>query len=328
MSVHVMWDDYPQLKSELEAVKQIMLDAIQLSNSDVKQAILTMIEDGGKMLRPAFSLLFSGFQEERDLKKVYAITASLEFLHLATLMHDDVIDDSDSRRGHATLNAQFGNRVAIYAGDYLLTVCYNLLADYVDDLTGIKRPVNGMEKVVDGELMQMKRRYGIDISIQDYLNQIEGKTAELFSLSCYSGAYYADPKETKGIAIRSKRIGYNIGMAFQLLDDILDYTESSQNLGKPVLEDVRQGVYSAPLIYALQSQPGPLIKLLEKKASLSDKDLLKVQKLVIKHGGVEKAKSLAELYTKKALNQIEELPPCTSRDQLAQLTKQLLERKF
>lgn len=321
--VHPMWMEYPELHEELKQVKARMHESITIENEKIREAIWAVLESGGKMVRPAYLILFSMWNKDRPKEEVHAVAAALELLHVATLLHDDVIDEAQTRRGQETISARFGNRVAIYAGDYLLTVCYQLLSKYSQDLAGIQIPTEGMMRVVEGELSQMEESYKTDVTIQDYLKRIEGKTAQLFMLSCMMGERFSGMGELE----RVRHIGNSIGMAFQLLDDILDYEVSSSEFGKPVLEDVAQGVYTMPLIASLPKCEKELLPLLEKKNQLTTADRLAIQKLVVKAGGVETAKDFAAKYTMKALHQIEKLPEADAKSTLLKITSQLLQRK-
>ena len=253
--VHSMWNEYPFLKQELTAIRQLMIESVEMEDEDIHQAIVTMLQQGGKMIRPAYMTLFANWSKNGNQQQVRAVAAALELLHVATLLHDDVIDEADMRRGQETLNSRYGNRVAIYAGDFVLTSCYQLLSAYLSDLDGISLPTNGMARVVEGELAQMRNRYRYDLGLQEYLKRIEGKTAQLFMVSCYMGAKLGQMDD----ALRAKKIGQQIGMAFQILDDILDYQVTPQEFGKPVLEDVAQGGYTAPLIYAMEKESQKII---------------------------------------------------------------------
>ena len=321
--VHPMWMEYPELHEELKQVKAMMHASITIENQQIREAIWAVLESGGKMVRPAYLILFSMWNENRNKEEVHAVAAALELLHVATLLHDDVIDEADTRRGQETISARFGNRVAIYAGDYLLTVCYQLLSKYSPDLAGIQLPTDGMMRVVEGELSQMEESYKTDVTIQDYLKRIDGKTAQLFMLSCMMGERFSGMGELE----RARHIGNSIGMAFQLLDDILDYEVSSSEFGKPVLEDVAQGIYTMPLIASLPKCEKELLPLLEKKNQLTAPDRLAIQKLVVNAGGVETAKDFASKYTMKAIHQIEKLPEADVKSMLLKITSQLLQRK-
>ncbi|MEY8445739.1 polyprenyl synthetase family protein [Enterococcus ratti] len=328
MKLHPMWSDYPTLKDELNETLQKMEEVIRLKNKPVEQAIKETIHAGGKLLRPAYQLLFSQFGSEQDREKAIALAASIEMLHTATLIHDDIVDEADIRRGQLNLRGRFGNTVAVYAGDYLFVCCFKLLSDYTSSLKSLQENSRSMEKILDGELGQMDDRYNYHLSVAEYLENISGKTAELFQLSCSVGAYESGMSER--FARKAGLIGLSIGMAFQIVDDVLDYTKKTEDIGKPVLEDMRQGVYSLPLIYALQTdKKAELIAYLDKRLELTNDEAQAVRRIVRKTKGVEKAKKLAEDYTKKALKEIHKLPdtPFDTRQTLLSLTTLILNRE-
>ncbi|MGG5359694.1 MULTISPECIES: polyprenyl synthetase family protein [unclassified Enterococcus] len=327
LQLHPMWEQYPSLVNELAETLQQMEDSIHLKNKPVEQAIKETIHAGGKLLRPAYQLLFSQFGPEKNRKKAVALAASIEMLHTATLIHDDIVDEADLRRGKPNIRSQFGNSVSVYAGDYLFVCCFKLLSDYSTSLKSLQLNSRSMEKVLNGELGQMDDRYDTELSVDEYLNNISGKTAELFQLSCFVGAY--ESGSTERFAKKSGDIGHKIGMAFQIIDDILDYTKQSGDIGKPVLEDMRQGVYSLPLIYSLQHEKEKLLPYLMKKADMTNEDVETVQEIVNTSGGVAYAKKLAAEYTEKALKDLAKLPENTSgtRENLITLTKQILDRE-
>jgi len=186
--LHPIWRDYPALQPELQQVMQLMTSNINIPDSAINDAIITMIHGGGKLLRPAYCLLFSQFKET-DRQRMIALSASLETLHTATLIHDDIIDDAELRRHHASIQEQFGKDIAVYAGDYLFVVVFKILAKYSSSFKSIQMNSENMEKILVGEVQQKDRHYRINITMAEYLEQIQGKTAELFGLSCFLGAY-------------------------------------------------------------------------------------------------------------------------------------------
>ena len=299
---------------------------MKLKNKKVESAVLDMIHAGGKLLRPAYQLLFAQFGPEQDEKKATALAASIEMLHTATLIHDDIVDDSELRRGLPTIRSTFGNDTAVYAGDYLFICCFKLLSDYSTSLRSLQLNSRSMEKILDGELGQMDDRYKLDQTVEEYLENISGKTAELFALSCSVGAFESGNSER--FTKKAGMIGQNIGIAFQIMDDLLDYDAASDTLGKPVLEDVRQGVYSLPLIYAINQDNEELQHLLEKKNQLTAEDALAVQRLVHQLGGTTYAQQLASDYTDQALKDIRKLPDnyFNTKETLERLTRQILLR--
>lgn len=327
MKLHPLWQEYPALQPELRQTLTLMEDSIKLKNKPVADAILSMIHSGGKLLRPAYQLLFSQFGPEQDRKKAVSLAASIEMLHTATLVHDDIVDEADLRRGLQTIRSEFGNAVAVYAGDFLFVCCFKLMADYASSMRSLQINSRSMEKILNGELGQMDTRFDTNVTINDYLENISGKTAELFSLSCSVGALESGTGER--FAKQCGDIGQNIGMAFQIIDDILDYSQPATAIGKPVLEDVRQGVYSLPLLLALQKTPQQVLPLLEKRGEITDEEVETLYGYVHEFGGVEAAKAYAEDYTDKALKGIKKLPDndLNTKATLLRLTQTILERK-
>ena len=324
MKIHPMWHEYPTLAPELASALTLIEKQITTNNTPVAKAIMEMINGGGKLLRPAYCLLFSRFQDT-DREKMIALAAAIETLHTATLIHDDIIDKSPTRRNQVTIQKQFGPDTAVYAGDYLFVVCFKLLAHYASSLRSIQQDSGSMEKILKGELDQMATRYQTQITINDYLKQVSGKTGQLFALSCFVGAY--ESGGTTNFAKTAEKIGMNIGIAFQLLDDILDYTSDGETLGKPVYEDVRSGVYSAPLILAMQRDRQAFLSLLAKKEHISDTEMIQLRDLVIKYEGVKQAYTMAQQRTELATAGLQKLPAGAARDDLIRLTESLLKRK-
>lgn len=324
MKIHPMWHEYPTLAPELASALTLIEKQITTNNTPVAKAIMEMINGGGKLLRPAYCLLFSRFQDT-DREKMIALAAAIETLHTATLIHDDIIDKSPTRRNQVTIQKQFGPDTAVYAGDYLFVVCFKLLAHYASSLRSIQQDSGSMEKILKGELDQMATRYQTQITINDYLKQVSGKTGQLFALSCFVGAY--ESGGTTNFAKTAEKIGMNIGIAFQLLDDILDYTSDGETLGKPVYEDVRSGVYSAPLILAMQRDRQAFLPLLAKKEQISDTEMIQLRDLVIKYEGVKQAYTMAQQRTDLATAGLQKLPAGAARDDLIRLTESLLKRK-
>lgn len=324
MKIHPMWHEYPTLAPELASALTLIEKQITTNNTPVAKAIMEMINGGGKLLRPAYCLLFSRFQDT-DREKMIALAAAIETLHTATLIHDDIIDKSPTRRNQVTIQKQFGPDTAVYAGDYLFVVCFKLLAHYASSLRSIQQDSGSMEKILKGELDQMATRYQTQITINDYLKQVSGKTGQLFALSCFVGAY--ESGGTTNFAKTAEKIGMNIGIAFQLLDDILDYTSDGETLGKPVYEDVRSGVYSAPLILAMQRDRQAFLPLLVKKEHISDTEMIQLRDLVIKYEGVKQAYTMAQQRTELATAGLQKLPAGAARDDLIRLTESLLKRK-
>ena len=326
MKVHHMWDNYPTLQQDLADALQVIDSSIKIREKRIERNVKEMIHSGGKLLRPAYFLLCSQIGEDYNRERAIAVAAALEVLHLATLVHDDVIDDAKTRRGVETIQAKYGKNYAVYTGDYLFCVCFKIMAQHAKELSIIELNTNSMERILLGELDQMSMRNNYDMTVKEYLKQIAGKTAQLFALSCFLGA------ETSQATLAQKhlarKIGHNMGMAFQIMDDILDYTQDSRQLGKPVLNDVKQGVYSLPLIYAMRKNRAAFRPLLEKGEDMTLEDQNALLRLIETHQGVEQAKELAAKYTEKALGLIGKLPKGPYQEQMFHITSALLKRNL
>jgi len=324
MRSHTMWDNYPTIQQDLNDVLLIIESNIKIRDKTIERIIKELIYAGGKLLRPAYFLLCSQIGPQYNRDQVLSIAAALEVLHMATLVHDDVIDDAPTRRGQETIQAKLGKNYAVYTGDYLFCLCFKILARHSKDLSNIEFNSSSVERILVGELNQMSMHYNTNIDIKQYLKQISGKTAQLFSLSCYLGAEISEASlYHKRI---SRRIGHNMGMAFQILDDILDYTQGTKCFGKPVLNDVKQGIYSLPLIYAMKKNREAFRTLLEKGNLLTEDDLSTILSLIHKYNGIQDAQDLATKYTNKALLLIEKLPEGSYREDMLLITGSLLNR--
>lgn len=324
MKVNKMWDKYPELKEDLEGVLQLMDKNIKCKDKRIENSIKELIYSGGKLLRPAFSLISSRFGQYNE-EKSRSVAAAIEMLHMATLVHDDVIDDAKTRRGQETLQSKYGKDYAVYIGDYLFCVTFKLLSTHSSSLASIKIDSRAMERICLGEIDQMNSKFLVDTSVKKYLARIQGKTAELFSLSFYSGASESGCEEK--LSRQFWQIGHNIGMAFQIIDDILDYSSEGSILGKPVAADIKQGIFNLPLIYAMEKNKDEFKAILEKEV-ITDEDVSNIMALVVKYKGVEKAMELAEKYTNKAFKLINKLPENPYKNILLELAEKLLDRNY
>lgn len=325
MRVHQMWNSYPNLKIDLSMVLKLIDSHIRVRDKTVERTIKELINSGGKLLRPAYSLLCSQIGPKKDKDRAIAVAAALESLHMATLIHDDVIDEASTRHGIPTVHSRHGNKFAIYSGDYLFCVCFTILSRYSTSLSHLEFNSRSMEKILAGELDQMHSRYQSTINIKNYLSRISGKTAQLFAVSCYSGAIQSEA--SRKLAMNAWNMGHYIGMAFQIMDDILDYRGNSLTLGKPIMSDIRQGIYTLPLIYSIQKNPSAFQHLLQKKESLTDQEMIEIMGLITQYDGIEQAQELAKKYTQKALNEMKKLPDGDYKKTLWEITTNLLQRK-
>lgn len=322
------WKDFPTIQQNLNQTCLLVEQQVKIRNKEIESALIELTHSGGKLLRPAFFFLFTqmGDASKQNQEQLIKIAASLEILHMATLIHDDIIDDSILRRGIVTIQSKYGKDVAVYTGDLLFTEFFQLLSETMNGSNFLQINAVTMKRLLLGELDQMHTRFKKDMSVSDYLRSVNGKTAELFSLSCLEGAHFGH--SSKQVERLARRIGRNIGIAFQVYDDILDYTADTTTLKKPVLEDLAQGVYTLPLIFAMKQAPEKFLPYLEKEAAITAEETLAVAELVAELGGIDEAKYFALKVTQKALADIDKLPESIGKVQLEKLTERLLARSF
>ena len=324
------WDSFPQVQKDMIEINQIILKHINSVPGLLGEALEDTFAVPGKMLRPACVMLFGAFgpgatQKHDELQK---IATSIETLHNTTLIHDDIIDESSMRHGRPSIQTKYGKHIAVYAGDYLFALSLTLLSENAQSLHSVIADGKTMQNILVGETEQYNNAYNINISEKEYLNQIKGKTGVLFGLACFIGAYESGIKVTK--ALKAKQFGEYLGQAFQLRDDILDYTTTSSTFKKPVLLDVKDGIYSGPLIFALQNDDNNhLHELVKMGKDLSQDQLHEIENLVNHLGGVERAQKLADQYTEKALASLKKhWPDNENRALIEQLTGRLLKRQY
>lgn len=324
------WDSFPQVQKDMIEINQIILKHVNSVPGLLGQALEDTFAVPGKMLRPACVMLFGAFGPDADQKQdeLKRIATSIETLHNATLIHDDIIDESSMRHGRPSIQTKYGKHIAVYAGDYLFALSLTLLSENAQSLHSVIADGKTMQNILVGETEQYNNAYNINISEKEYLNQIKGKTGVLFGLACFIGAYESGIKVTK--ALKAKQFGEYLGQAFQLRDDILDYTTTSSTFKKPVLLDVKDGIYSGPLIFALQNDNNNhLHELVKMGKDLTQDQLHEIENLVNHLGGVERAQKLADQYTEKALASLKKhWPDNENRALIEQLTGRLLKRQY
>lgn len=318
------WNDFPGIPEDLARVRERIRAATASTNPTIGDALNELFDGGGKMLRPGLLLVASRFGTA-DAKKTTALAAALEMLHVATLIHDDVIDDSPLRRGNPTAHTRVGRKDAVLIGDFLLSRCFLLAAEYTSPRNATLL-AHAVSTICSMEIEQDTDRYTFNSSIRAYLRKIMGKTALLFSLACYVGA--AESKARPDIAARLRRVGYDIGMAFQIIDDILDYSSTEGTMRKPVGNDLKAGLCTLPLLCALRHDDGGLADLLASPDRFREIEVDEAVRMVADRGGLVDARRHAVAYTERSLREIGRLPAGAARDALERIARTLLERHY
>lgn len=322
------WISEPRVAQQLQHVRSFIVSSLEHANPFIRDLLLERVASGGKLIRPGLVIVGSALGTEEREDAVVRIASVLEMIHIASLIHDDIIDGAKMRRGIPTINALLDPKKAVIAGDYLLSRAMSLINGTEGQL-----PVavaNAFSRLVVSELDQDAGIGNFFISQNTYIRRIAGKTAALFALSSYAGVAVA-----KGSAldqIRMHRIGYCLGIAFQIQDDMLDFTGDETKLGKEVGQDILGGIPTIPLITALEvesktSTQKPLRTLLAKKKRLTRKESRRAVDLVIGYGGLEQAATLAEIYIQRAMTDINSISNSEVAAQLTRLYLRLTHRQ-
>ena len=319
------WKGYPDIAEELQDINRIIKENVKSSEKEFNEAIFPLVNTEGKMLRPAFLLLAAKFGDY-NLEKIHNLAASIEMMHMATLVHDDIVDEAKLRRGVETIQHKYSKEYAVYIGDFLFCQCFMMLSKYDYSAENLRDISKAISKICMGEIIQHNIRYSKNTNLKKYIKVISGKTAALFAVSFYSGAKESNCSEKTAHLLG--RVGYYIGMAFQIIDDVLDYSGDTDELGKSAQSDLIKGDYTLPLIYAMAEDKENKISAILDKSSLNSENVREITKLVIEYKGIEKAQNLANKYTKKAFDYIEKLPNCESKEIIKDITQKLLNRNF
>ncbi len=283
-----------------------------------------IVRAGGKRLRPALVLLCAALGVP-DRDHAFNLAMGIEFIHTATLVHDDLIDDAQTRRGITTIHETVGINPAIIIGDYYFAKGANLLASIGEPSIDLAIS-NTVMTICLGELLQLTSRRDYDQTLEDYHRKIARKTAALVETCCYCGAVVARLDVVQTEALR--QYGFLIGMAFQIADDVLDYTSTADELGKPVGADLRQGTVTLPLMLALHDSPVEAsLRAVLTREEMSDADCETVVRLVRESGAIAQAEAQAHDFAQRARAQLEAFPPSPARTTLEQVCDYVVDRR-
>lgn len=318
---------YAAMKSDLQAIEDEMAAAITSDLPMLSEASLHLLKAGGKRLRPVFVLL-SGKFGNYSFDTLKRVAVPLELIHMATLVHDDVIDDADMRRGQLTVKSKWDNRIAMYTGDYIYAKALTVITEL--DNPRIHQTLSGaIVQMCIGEMEQIRDFFNVEQSIRNYMRRIRRKTALLIAISCQLGAMATEAPEKVSHALY--RYGYNVGMAFQITDDLLDVCGTEKAIGKPPGSDLRQGNITLPVIYALRDERvrDPLIREIAAiRESESPARSAAAVELVRSSSGIAMAEQLADLYIDKALRALETLPDLPAKRNLAEIARFVASRSY
>jgi geranylgeranyl pyrophosphate synthase len=291
---------------------------------DVIAALNHLLLSGGKRMRPAVTLLI-GTLLNGERNRLITLAAAIELLHTATLVHDDLIDGSLLRRGIPTLNAQWSPAATVLTGDFLFSRAAKLAAE-AESLPVMKNFANTLTIIVNGEITQLfASRCQVDLS--NYTSRIYAKTASLFETAASSAAIIANATPT--ITEQARIYGYNIGMAFQIVDDILDFTSDPISLGKPVGNDLRQGLVTLPALLYIQSNPNDPNgqDLLAGKCIKDEQQIHNLIEHIISSTAIEQSYVIAHHHVDAAIEALHTLPAKPERTELENLARYITNRE-
>ncbi|WDL97138.1 polyprenyl synthetase family protein [Alicyclobacillus sp. ALC3] len=314
MDIQAVLDRY---HSDMQAVEALLSEQVKADNLELTQANAELLNAGGKRIRPLFVLMCSRFGD-MDADWVVPLAAAVEMIHMATLVHDDVIDDAQTRRGRPTVRAKWGNLAAMYAGDYLLGRALGLLTQ-IPNLQIHREMSDAIVRMCEGEIEQIEDFYNWRQSLRRYLRRVERKTALLISVSCSLGAVAAGAAPESVRVLR--RFGYYTGMAFQITDDVLDYVADADVVGKPVGGDLRQGNLTLPALHAARESAVGEVLRATVQPSMHGSDIDRALELVRRSDGLPFARDLARRYMEKAMVLLEQLESGQLRTDLASVAQ-------
>lgn len=316
---------FNQITNDLQRVEKELMKFVETDYPVLHESSVHLLAAGGKRLRPAFTLLAGKFYGY-SLDKLLPVAMALELIHMATLVHDDVVDASTTRRGRPTVKAKWGNIVSVQTGDFLFAKSLELIAKI--DHAEVSRILAEVSiEMCQGEIQQIKASFDVRQNLKQYYYRIKRKTALLIAASCRLGALVTEAPARSVWALGA--YGHALGMAFQIVDDVLDITAKPKDFGKPIGGDIRQGIMTLPMIEALRLSPER--NRLEQLLAQNDKSEAEVREVIgtIKaSGAIDESMRWVDLYVNKAKRHLAELPDVPTRKVLNELAEFIRERKF
>lgn len=306
---------------DLVRVESFLEDAFTTGSDDFNQLISPLSSAGGKRLRAQLCLLIACAGDSVEEERIQ-IAAAVEMLHLATLIHDDVLDQADIRRGQKTIHCTKGNKVAILSGDYLFAKAFEIVSR-MGSMDYLKVFAHIITCLVEGEFMQMEDVYKLDQGIDRYMSKTQKKTAD-FIEGCMELGGLLGKWSSKDV-VQLKRYGHALGMAFQITDDIMDYRETEETTGKPVGKDLQEGLLTYPLLSIVRPDNQEFLdRAIHSITDGNERDLIDY---VVKEGGVDNTLAVEEKYTQEAMDALAQLPDFAGKEFLYKAVESLATRK-
>lgn len=315
---------YADFRKDLEYIEKELELSVDSSSPAIRDASLHLLRAGGKRIRPVFVILASKFGNY-TLENVAKVAVSLELVHMASLVHDDVIDNSNMRRGMETVKAKWNNRIAMYAGDYIFSRALVSISE-IEMQAAHELLAHTMLEICQGEIIQIEHQREVNQTMRDYLRRIKRKTALLLSSSCELGALVSGADEQT--VRRLRRYGYFAGMSFQITDDILDIVSTDEKLGKPAGSDLLNGHITLPVLFIKDDAQFKPYMERAFEGTLTEQERESMLLYIKQSGAIQKAEEISDLYLEKALSEIRDLPSGKSKKALQQIAAFIGRRNY
>jgi len=313
------------VKDDFAEINQLIIDQLHSNVGLVENIGQYLVEAGGKRLRPLLVLLVSNALSPNNKQRL-ELAAIIEFIHTATLLHDDVVDISEMRRGRLTANAKWGNAPSVLVGDFLYSRAFQMMVAIGNmDIMAILSDTTNV--ISEGEVQQLVNAKDPTVKEDNYLSVIHKKTAALFEAACETAAVLSGANNEQRQAL--KQYGYHVGMAFQLVDDVLDYEGDAETLGKNVGDDLAEGKPTLPLIYAMENSRAEQSQLIAKAIENGDVDQLDAIVTIVKDSGaLDYTASQARQQVSSAIAALDCLEDSKYRQAMADLAHFAIERAY
>ncbi|MDR1423214.1 MAG: octaprenyl diphosphate synthase [Azoarcus sp.] len=313
------------IADDMEAVDVLIRERLHSDVALIRQVAEYIIHSGGKRLRPAL-VLFAANALGYAGRQHHELAAVVEFIHTSTLLHDDVVDESELRRGNKTANALFGNAASVLVGDFLYSRAFQMMVS-VDDMRVMQVLAEATNVIAEGEVLQLLNCHDADVTVADYLQVIRCKTAKLFEAAARLGAILAKAEPAVEQALAD--YGMHLGTAFQIVDDVLDYSADEAETGKHLGDDLAEGKPTLPLIHAMQHGTPELAASVRRAIETGGRDdFAAVLEAILTTGALEAARRHARAEADLALSALKPLPPSFFKDALLELADFAVARGF
>ena len=313
------------ITDELRKVEEVIYQNLENKVKLIKEIGVHLFSSGGKRLRPILAILSCNHYNIKDEIKYY-LAAAIEYIHTATLLHDDVVDNSELRRGKETANIIWGNQASVLVGDYLFAKAFIMMVKS-NNIKILQLMSESTGLLAQGEIFELVKTGDLDITLDEYFEIIEEKTAVLMSASTQIGPILANASDEEILKFRN--YGKNIGIAFQLVDDALDYASTDDELGKKIGNDIKEGKVTLPLIIAMRNgTERERLRELFYKEELTQKDIDEIRDIVIKNRGIAETINEAKKFVDLAKENLKEIKESDYKDLLLKIADFIVKRRY